>query len=74
MHTVYTNHPNDSLRSMAVLSGARLSREAARKIKTRPNLPAVSLPSPTLITLGAQKPPCYAVYPNENLVDKHKTI
>ena len=34
MHTIYTNNPNNNLRSMAVLSGARLSREAA---KTRAN-------------------------------------
>ena len=43
-------HLVTSQRSMAVLSGARLSGEAARKIScSRPNLLAVSLSSPAFI-------------------------
>ena len=58
-------------RSMAVLSGALLSGEAAIARKraakaavscsSRPNLLEVSLPSPTFACLRARpKPPCYA--------------
>ena len=52
----------DSLRSMAVLSGALLSGEAAKTCTKR----ALSLPSSAFITLRAQpKPPCYAGYSEE---------
>ena len=51
-------------RSMAVLSGALLSGEAAKAAVSccsRPNLLEVSLPSPTLACLHARpKLPCYA--------------
>ena len=56
------------LRSMAVLSGARLSGEAAKTRanegrNSRPNLLTVFLLSPAFITLRAQpKPRCYAGY------------
>ena len=67
MKPVYINY---SLRSMAALSGALLSGEAAeRRAKewrsSRPDLLAVSLPSPAYIAWRAQpKPPCYASYIN----------
>ena len=53
-----------NLHSMAVLSGAGQSGEAAKTSAScsRPNLLAVSLPSPAFITLRAQKEPCYAGY------------
>ena len=56
------------LRSMAVLSGARRSGEAAKTPanegqSSRPNLLTVFLSSPVFITLRAQtKPRCYAGY------------
>ena len=67
-------------RSMAVLSGARLSGEAAKTganegRNSRPNLLTVFLPSPAFITLLAQpKRRCYAGYYSIKLLITDKNL
>ena len=69
-----------SLRSMVVLSGARLSCETAKtraneRRSSRPNLLVVFLPSPAFITLRAEpKPTWYAGYYSIKLLITDKNL